>query len=118
MAFFTIRVELNNHDNGDYDLLHEEMEQEDMIRVVRSNGGNILDLPTGTYSNISAQTTEQVFGAATSAVKRVIDENPFNNEGDEKDYQLIVTCDPNPRRFKLKANTDKSKLPKNKVLIA
>jgi hypothetical protein len=113
MSYFTIRLELNNHDEGDYDLLHVEMEQEEMIRVVVASDKKIYALPTATYSQISDQTKEQVFGAATSAVKRVIALKPLNDKGERKDYELIVTEDENPRRFKLKVNTDKSKLPEN-----
>ena len=118
MAYFTIRIELNNHDSGDYELLHEEMETEKMIRVVKDNAGKFYDLPTGTYNNVSNQTTQQIYDSATNAVKRVIAKKPLNDKREQKDYELIVTRDPDGRKWKLNANTDKSKLPKNRALIA
>jgi len=117
MAYFTIRLELNNHDNGDYELLHEEMEKEKMIRVVKDNTGKVYDLPTGTYNNVSNQTTQQIYDAAVSAVARVIAKKPLNDKREKKDYELIVTRDPEGRKWKLNANTDKSKLPKSSALL-
>lgn len=117
MSYFTIRIELNNHDEGDYDLLHKEMEKEEMIRVVRASDKRNYDLPTGTYSQITARSKDQVHAAATSAIKRVIAAKPLNDDGDQKDYQLIVTEDANPRKFKLTLNSDKNKLPKNMTLM-
>lgn len=117
MAYFTIRLELNKHDEGDYELLHEEMEKEEMIRVVNGGGGKIYDMPPATYNNVSLQTTQQILDSATNAVKRVIAKKPLNKKGEKKDYELIVTRDPDGRRFKLNLNTDKSKLPKNKALL-
>jgi hypothetical protein len=118
MAFFTIRLELNHHDNGDYDLLHVELEKEQIIRVVKGGNDVILDMPTGTYNNVSNQTTKQVFDAATNAVTRVIAKKPLNDKREKKDYELIVTRDPDGRKWKLNTNTDKSKLPKNKAILA
>jgi len=117
MAYFTIRLELNNHDEGDYDLLHEEMEKEGMIRVIKLND-TIYDMPPATYNNVSDQTTQQIYDASTRAVKRVIAKKPLNRRNEPKDYELIVTRDPNGRIFKLNVNSDRSKLPKNRVLLA
>jgi hypothetical protein len=116
MAYFTIRLELNRHDEGDYDLLHEEMEKEEMIRVLKVKD-EVFDMPPATYSNVSNRTSQDIFDSATNAVKRVIAKKTFNKKGEKKDYELIVTRDPDGRRFKLNLNTDKSKLPKNKALL-
>jgi hypothetical protein len=116
MAYFTIRLELNRHDDGDYDLLHEEMEKEKMFRVLKVSDV-IYDMPPATYNQVSQQTTVQVFDAATDAVKRVIAKKPLNRKNEKKGYELIVTRDPDGRKFKLNVNTDKSKLPKNKAVL-
>lgn len=118
MAFFTIRLELNNHDEGDYDLLHEEMEKAGMFRVVKGGDNIIYDMPPGTYNHVSNRTTLELYDIVTGAVKRVIAKNPFNKTEERKDYEVIVTRDADGRRWKLNKNTDKSRLPKNMALVA
>jgi len=118
MAFFTIRLELNNHDDGDYDLLHQEMENERMFRVVKGGDNVIYDMPPGTYNHVSSRTTLQVYDAATNAVKRVIAKSPVNEMKEPKNYELLITRDADGRRWKLNKNTDGRKLPRNMALIA
>jgi len=118
MAFFTIRLELNNHDEGDYDFLHEEMEKERMFRVVKGGDKIIYDMPPGTYNHVSNRTTLDLYDSVTNAVKRVIAKSPVNETGGHKNYELIITRDTDSRRWKLNKNTDKRKLPKNMALIS
>ena len=117
MARFTVRLELNNHDDGDYELLHAEMEKESLIRVIKSHDNIIYDMPSATYNNVSNSTTQEIYDASTNAVKRVIEKKPLNNNREKKDYELLVTKSIDGRLWKLKKNTDKSKLPKNLALI-
>ena len=118
MAFFTIRLELNNHDDGDYDLLHEEMEKERMFRVVKGGDNIIYDMPPGTYNHVSNRATLEIYDLVTNAVKRVIAKSPVNKTREHKSYELIVTRDADGRRWQLNKNTDRRKLPKNMTLIA
>lgn len=80
MAFFTIRLELNNHDDGDYELLHEEMEKERMFRVVKGGDNIIYDMPPGTYNHVSSRTTLEIYDLVTNVAKRVIDKCPVNKQ--------------------------------------
>ena len=118
MAFFTIRLELNNHDDGDYDLLHEEMEKGRMFRVVKGGDNIIYDMPPGTYNHVSNRTTLEIYDLVTNAAKRVIDKSPVNKTRELKNYELIVTRDAEGRRWKLNQNTDRRKLPQNMSLIS
>ncbi|HFE7147225.1 TPA: type V toxin-antitoxin system endoribonuclease antitoxin GhoS [Klebsiella michiganensis] len=61
MAKFTVRVELCDSEDADYDALHKKMEAEGFSREITTSSGNTYDLPSAEYIYESeAKTTEDV----------------------------------------------------------
>jgi hypothetical protein len=52
MASFTVRVELHNATEGDYEELHTAMENEGFIRTIQGSDGKVYRLPTAEYNRI------------------------------------------------------------------
>lgn len=61
MAKFTIRVELRNSEDADYDELHKKMEAAGFSRTITiTDSGEIYDLPNAEYLFESDETIDDV----------------------------------------------------------
>jgi hypothetical protein len=69
MARFTIRVELHNADEEDYETLHAAMEQEGFSRFITSDDGITYLLPTAEYDRDTTLNREQVIESAKRAAR-------------------------------------------------
>lgn len=109
--YFTARVEINNHDDGDYTLLHVDLQKIGFYRAIKAGTGHWYDLPTGEYVRFSDNTLEEVKTLLVNALKAFIAKKPRNKFGQEKDYEFLLGKS-EQLAFKLKLNTDVSKRPK------
>ena len=64
MAKFTTRVELHGADSEDYEILHEEMENQGFSRTITSDEGIIYQLPEAEYNIEGDFEIEQILAAA------------------------------------------------------
>ncbi|QLP58464.1 DUF2622 domain-containing protein [Klebsiella quasipneumoniae] len=72
MAKFTVRVELHDSEDADYDALHKKMEAEDFSREITSSSGNTYDLPSAEYIYESeTKTTEDVGRLAKQIASKI-----------------------------------------------
>lgn len=115
MESFTTRVELHNPDDGDYDLLHQEMRDALFCRAVKHNGV-WHDLPAYEYDCASDLTTIFIYNLAYKAAQAVIDLKPMNNKHLAKDFWIIVTKSDGDRVFRLPKTTDINRLPPGETL--
>jgi hypothetical protein len=109
--YFVVRVELNNHDEGDYTLLHSEMENIGFFRAVKASNDIWYDLPTGEYVRISDSTFDYVQTLLDNTLNAFLAKKPRNRFGYLKDYEHLLSKSES-LRFKLKINTDSSKRPR------
>lgn len=109
MASFTTRVELVNHDSGDYELLHQEMRDRQFYRSILSCG-IWFDLPTAEYDRTSTAELGIVYDDAAAAAQTVINAKPLNDKQQKKSYLLVVTQSVD-RAIVLPHTTDIAKLP-------
>ena len=72
MTRYTVRVELHDADDDDYESLHEAMEKKGFVRWVESNDGSKYRLPTAEY-NMDSSTLDrsQVLDRAKAAAESV-----------------------------------------------
>jgi hypothetical protein len=115
MENFTTRVELQNPDKGDYDLLHQEMYNALFYRSIK-HSGIWHDMPTAEYDCLSALTTTFIYNLAYTAVKTIIDSKPINDQHQIKDFWIIVTKTDGDRVFKLPKTTNINNLPPGETL--
>lgn len=67
MSKFTVRVELHDADNDDYDTLHAAMKKKGFSRTIESGNGQIYHLPTAEYNVDGDYDTATVLDKAKSA---------------------------------------------------
>jgi hypothetical protein len=115
MENFTTRVELLNPDDGDYELLLDEMRDAQFCRAVKHNGV-WHDMPVDEYNCLSDFNTTFIYNLAHTAAKNVIDNKPVNDQLQLKDFWIIVTKSNGDRVFKLPVTTDASRLPAGEML--
>lgn len=70
MAIFFARIELHNHQPGDYDVLHKAMEGEGFSRTVVSDEGDRYHLPTAEYLITSPLSRADVLKKAQRAADK------------------------------------------------
>lgn len=70
MASFTVRIELTNADYDEYVLLHHEMEKTGFLRYIRSDSGDMYDLPDAEYNYEGAATADQILAMAKTAASK------------------------------------------------
>lgn len=72
MTNFTVRIELNNPKDEDYEDLHEKMENAKFNKTIKSSDGVIYKLPDAEYDySSSTETTEDVLDKAYDIAKSV-----------------------------------------------
>jgi hypothetical protein len=71
MARFTVRVELHQANEDDYDLLHHRMEERGFSRQITGNDGVTYHLPPAEYNFISSDTAEVIRDKVLSIAKTV-----------------------------------------------
>lgn len=76
MAKFTVRVELRDSKDADYDELHEKMKSKGFSRTVRTGSGNVLVLPSAEYSYESNTKDKAAVGKLAESIAEKIRENP------------------------------------------
>ena len=106
MALFTVRVELHEPHDGDYNILHEAMKKRGFARAVQKKSGDWCDLPHGEYSIKGNYTTLQIYNKAKHAAVSVL-KHPDKKKATK--YFLLVTKSQGDRMVKLPPNTDASK---------
>jgi hypothetical protein len=67
MASFTVRVELHNAGDKDYETLHAAMARKGFSRQIRSDDGNWYHLPSAEYDYAAQESIDQVRPAAATA---------------------------------------------------
>jgi hypothetical protein len=115
MESFTTRVELHNPDDGDYDLLQQEMREALFSQAVKHNGV-WHDLPAYEYDCSSDLTTIFIYNLAYKAARAVIDLKPVNDKQLAKDFWIIVTKSDGDRVFRLPKTIDITRLPPGEEL--
>lgn len=115
MENFTTRVELQNPDEGDYELLYHEMRQALFYRAIHHLGA-WHDLPADEYDCLSALTTTFIYNLAYTAAQAVIDIKPVNDRNQIKDFWIIVTKSDGERVYKLAKTTEILRLPPGATL--
>lgn len=70
MPRFTVRVELHQAHESDYERLHEEMEDEGFRRTITDSKGVTFKLPTAEYNLEGEFTTDQANERAAAAAQR------------------------------------------------
>ncbi|PWI80325.1 DUF2622 domain-containing protein [Enterobacter sp. CGMCC 5087] len=77
MAKFTVRVELRDSKDADYDELHEKMKSKGFSRTVRmTDSGEVLVLPNAEYSYESDTKDKAAVGELAESVAEKIRKNP------------------------------------------
>lgn len=71
MSAFITRVELHSPQQGDYDKLHNAMEDAGFSRTIQWGGPPAYHLPTAEYIRVSDQTADQVLQLAVKAAASV-----------------------------------------------
>ena len=71
MAIYTTRVELHNHQAGDYAKLHTAMEKKGFTRTITSGKGKTYHLPTAEYNYHGTETKDEVLELAKEAAGSV-----------------------------------------------
>jgi hypothetical protein len=90
MASFTVRVELHDADESDYETLHEAMEDQGFSRTIVVNGVR-RHLPTAEYVIDGSHTRVAVMEKAMKAAKKTLEE-----------YSVLVTESKGRRVYNLK----------------
>lgn len=67
MATFITRVELHNHQAGDYETLHKEMQDRGFERTIKNDKGKVFKLPTAEYVCTSDLKPSEVCNIARTA---------------------------------------------------
>jgi hypothetical protein len=115
MENFTTRVELQNPDDGDYELLYQEMHEAMFYRTINYRG-TWRDLPADEYDCLSALTTTFIYNLAYTTAQAVIDIKPVSDLLLIKDFWVMVTKADGERVCKLPKTTEASKLPPGEML--
>lgn len=89
MTNYTVRVELHDADDNDYEKLHEEMRNQGFSRSIGIDGVR-WKLPSAEYSMVEDLTPEQVLSKAQAAANKV---QPV------PEPSILVTGSPTPRVF-------------------
>ncbi|ELN4044876.1 MULTISPECIES: type V toxin-antitoxin system endoribonuclease antitoxin GhoS [Klebsiella] len=76
MATFTVRVELRNSKDADYDELHELMEANGFSRTVTTDSGNTYYLPSAEYNYKSTTRGRSSVADLAEAVASQVRKNP------------------------------------------
>ncbi len=90
MAKFTVRVELHNADESDYEPLHEAMQDKGFSRTIKNGDGIEYHLPTAEYNFSGSGTTQQVLNAAKEAAQTT-----------DYDFEILVTESTSRRWYQL-----------------
>ncbi|EPC3580691.1 type V toxin-antitoxin system endoribonuclease antitoxin GhoS [Citrobacter braakii] len=77
MAKFTVRVELRNSEDADYEELHKSMKQKGFQRTITTDSGNTYYLPSAEYSYVSANKSKEDVGNLAESVAEKIRSNPI-----------------------------------------
>ncbi|MEB7738552.1 type V toxin-antitoxin system endoribonuclease antitoxin GhoS [Escherichia coli] len=77
MAKFTVRVELRNSEDVDYEELHNSMKQKGFQRTITTDSGNTYYLPSAEYNYESASKSEEDVGELAESVAKKIRPNPI-----------------------------------------
>ncbi len=77
MAKFTVRVELRNSEDADYEELHKSMKKEGFQRTITTDSGNTYYLPSAEYSYVSANKSKEEVGNLAESVAEKIRPNPI-----------------------------------------
>ncbi len=64
---YIVRIELHDHQDGDYDVLHAAMAARGFTRTIVADNGLTYDLPTATYRTISLGTLGEIGATANTA---------------------------------------------------
>jgi len=67
MAKFTVRVELHEAEQADYDRLHAAMEERGFSRRIKSDDGSTYQMPLAEYNGIGNFTSAQIRDIARAA---------------------------------------------------
>ena len=109
MPNYIIRPEINNHKDGDYERLHEEMYKRGFYKVIQYTSDNLFrDLPTGLYRHTSELTLQQVYNECVASLNAI----GKYNISFRRDFELFVAPHTGSMND-LKLTTDKTKLPPN-----
>lgn len=76
MSRFTVRVELRNSNDADYNELHRLMEANGFSRTIRTDAGETYCMPSGEYSYTSLTRGKASVGNLANSVARQIRANP------------------------------------------
>jgi len=72
MTNYTVRIELHDADEEDYENLHAAMEGEGFVRWIQSEKGTQLRLPTAEYNLVGSSLDKKaVLNTAVAAAQRV-----------------------------------------------
>jgi hypothetical protein len=110
--YFTARVELNYNDDGDYTLLHQELEKISFHRAILGVTKIWYDLPTGEYVRHSDNTLDEISNLLNKTLEEFIAKKPKNNKGVSKSFEYLLGKS-EALSFLLKQNTDTGKRPKS-----
>ncbi len=80
MARYTIRVELHDAEEEDYETLHEAMEDRDFTRTIKDSDGNTYQLPDAEYNYEGELQIGEVLEEAKSAAAST-----------ELEYEVLVS---------------------------
>lgn len=115
MENFTTRVELQNPDEGDYELLVQQMREALFYRAI-NHLGIWHDMPADEYDCLSDLTTTFIYNLAYTTAQPVIDIKPVNGRQQINNFWNIVTKSDGDRVYKLPKTTKASKLPPGEAL--
>lgn len=90
MASFTVRVELHNATEGDYEELHAAMENEGFIRPIQGSDGKVYRLPTAEYNRVLDGLTRG-YGLARRQVRCIINGTQTLGFGHRIERAYLVT---------------------------
>lgn len=76
MSKFTVRVELRNSQDADYDELHDQMEANGFSRKITTDTGNTYELPNAEYIYESETKSKSDAGLLAESIAERIRKNP------------------------------------------
>ena len=68
MAKFTVRVELRNSEDADYEELHKSMKKQGFQRTITTDSGNTYYLPSAEYNYVSASKSKEDVGSLAESI--------------------------------------------------
>ncbi|MEA5216202.1 DUF2622 domain-containing protein [Enterobacter cloacae] len=76
MASFTVRVELRNSKDADYDELHELMSANGFSKTIKVTSGTVYQLPSAEYNFVSSTRDVASVANLANAVASQVRKNP------------------------------------------